>query len=54
MLLSPLPGFHLNNWHQGFGSDTKFDIIVRRKELLLRKGIIVYIGAASQFTGKRI
>jgi nuclear pore complex protein Nup205 len=35
----------------GYGSETKFDIRVRQRERLLRKSIIVYVGAASEFTG---
>ncbi|KAJ7279033.1 hypothetical protein C8J57DRAFT_1434189 [Mycena rebaudengoi] len=33
-----------------YGADTKFDVSVRQKERLLRKCIIEYIGAASEFT----
>lgn len=35
----------------GFGSRTKFDVLVEKKERLLRKSVITYIGAASEFTG---
>jgi len=34
----------------GYGTDTKFDINVRQKERMLRKAIITYVGAASEFT----
>lgn len=37
--------------HPGHGSRTKFDISTRERERLLRKSIIMYIGAASDFTG---
>lgn len=36
----------------GYGSESKFDVNVQRKEALLRKAMIVYLGASSQFTGK--
>lgn len=35
----------------GHGSESKFDVSVQRKEALLRKAMIVYLGASSQFTG---
>ncbi|KAJ3972446.1 hypothetical protein EV361DRAFT_948793, partial [Lentinula raphanica] len=34
----------------GFGSHSKFDVEVRRKEQLLRKALITYAGATSEFT----
>lgn len=36
----------------GHGSETKFDLKVRHKERLLRKVMVAYLGAASDFTGK--
>jgi hypothetical protein len=36
----------------GYGNQTKFDVKIRRKERLLRKSVVSYIGAASEFTGK--
>ena len=36
----------------GFGTQSKFDVKVQRKERLLRKDIVSYIGGASEFTGK--
>ena len=38
----------------GFGNQSKFDVKVQRRERLLRKGIVSYIGGASEFTGKSI
>ncbi|KAJ4481027.1 nucleoporin Nup186/Nup192/Nup205 [Lentinula aciculospora] len=38
----------------GFGSDSKFDIEVRRKERLLRKALITYVGTTSDFTEPEI
>ncbi|KAF7297146.1 hypothetical protein MIND_00947600 [Mycena indigotica] len=38
----------------GHGSDTKFDIEKRRKERLMRKCIVEYLGAASEFTEPEI
>ncbi|TFK69765.1 hypothetical protein BDN72DRAFT_959281 [Pluteus cervinus] len=38
----------------GFGSETKFELSVRRKEKLLRKSIVAYIGAANEFTEPEI
>lgn len=35
----------------GLGSRSKFDVLVEKKERLLRKSVISYIGAASEFTG---
>lgn len=35
----------------GSESETKFGVNVRQKERLLRKGLVIYIGAASEFTG---
>jgi hypothetical protein len=35
-----------------FGNQSNFDIKVQRKERLLRKGIVSYIGGASEFTGE--
>lgn len=35
----------------GFGSATKFDVEVRKKERLLRKALVAYAGATSDFTG---
>ncbi|KAI0063325.1 hypothetical protein BV25DRAFT_416650 [Artomyces pyxidatus] len=34
----------------GYGRETKFEIAIQRKEQLLRKALIVYIGTASEFT----
>ncbi|KAF8130340.1 nucleoporin Nup186/Nup192/Nup205 [Boletus edulis] len=34
----------------GHQSETKFDVLVRRQELLLRKSVIEYLGTASDFT----
>ena len=34
----------------GHQSETKFDVQVRRQELLLRKAVIEYLGTASDFT----
>jgi nuclear pore complex protein Nup205 len=34
----------------GHPSETKFDVHVRRQELLLRKAVIEYLGTASDFT----
>jgi len=36
----------------GFDSETKFDLDVRRRERLLRKALITYAGATSNFTGE--
>ncbi|EDR09686.1 uncharacterized protein LACBIDRAFT_319026 [Laccaria bicolor S238N-H82] len=33
----------------GFASESKFDVSVRRKQRLLRKSMVTYIGAASNF-----
>ncbi|KAF7345118.1 hypothetical protein MVEN_01675900 [Mycena venus] len=33
----------------GYGSDTKFDVNKRQKERMMRKSVIEYIGAASEF-----
>ncbi|KAF6749589.1 nucleoporin Nup186/Nup192/Nup205 [Ephemerocybe angulata] len=38
----------------GFGSRSKFDVLVEKKERLLRKSVIAYIGAASEFTEPEI
>ncbi|KIJ60466.1 hypothetical protein HYDPIDRAFT_98637 [Hydnomerulius pinastri MD-312] len=38
----------------GHQSETKFDVNVRRQELLLRKAVIEYLGAASDFTEPEI
>ncbi|THU93859.1 hypothetical protein K435DRAFT_829411 [Dendrothele bispora CBS 962.96] len=38
----------------GFGSETKFDLDVRRRERLLRKALITYAGATSNFTESSI
>ncbi|KAF8890672.1 nucleoporin Nup186/Nup192/Nup205 [Infundibulicybe gibba] len=38
----------------GRDGDTKFDVSVRKKEALLRKDIVAYIGAASEFTEPEI
>lgn len=38
----------------GFGEETKFDVEVIRKEQLLRKALIVYLGMASDFTGMSV
>ncbi|THH18242.1 hypothetical protein EW146_g2707 [Bondarzewia mesenterica] len=38
----------------GYGNNTKFNLKVNRKEQLLRKALIVYIGAASEFTESEI
>ncbi|KAG6890211.1 hypothetical protein C0995_010222 [Termitomyces sp. Mi166 len=38
----------------GYGAQTKFDVKVRQRERFLRKSIIVYIGAASDFTEPEI
>ncbi|KAJ7842725.1 hypothetical protein B0H14DRAFT_2586168 [Mycena olivaceomarginata] len=35
----------------GYGSDTKFDVNKRQKERMMRKCVIEYIGAASEFIG---
>lgn len=37
--------------HLGHGSETKFDVNVHKKERLIRKAVVVYLGAASEFTG---
>jgi nuclear pore complex protein Nup205 len=37
----------------GLGTETKFDVNVRRQERLLRKAIVMYLGTASDFTGER-
>ncbi|KAJ6526561.1 nucleoporin Nup186/Nup192/Nup205 [Mycena vulgaris] len=34
----------------GYGSDTKFDVSKRQKERMMRKSVVEYIGAASEFT----
>ncbi|KAJ7145837.1 nucleoporin Nup186/Nup192/Nup205 [Mycena epipterygia] len=34
----------------GYGSDTKFDVSKRKKERMMRKSVVEYIGAASEFT----
>ena len=36
---------------KGLGSDNKFQVLVKKKERLLRKSVIAYLGAASEFTG---
>jgi hypothetical protein len=41
-----------NDANSGHGSETKFDLKVRHKERLLRKVMVAYLGAASEFTGK--
>ncbi|KAF9219350.1 hypothetical protein BS17DRAFT_804452 [Gyrodon lividus] len=38
----------------GHQSETKFDVRVRRQELLLRKAVLEYLGAASDFTEPEI
>lgn len=38
----------------GFGEETKFDVEVIRKEQLLRKALIVYLGMTSDFTGMSV
>lgn len=38
----------------GHQSETKFDVQVRRQELLLRKAVIEYLGTASDFTEPEI
>jgi nuclear pore complex protein Nup205 len=38
----------------GHQSESKFDVQVRRQELLLRKAVIEYLGAASDFTEPEI
>ncbi|KAF8064189.1 nucleoporin Nup186/Nup192/Nup205 [Lyophyllum atratum] len=38
----------------GYGSQTEFDVRIRERERLLRKSIITYIGAASDFTEPEI
>ena len=35
----------------GFGEETKFGLIIDRKDQLLRKALLVYLGAASDFAG---
>lgn len=35
----------------GFGNETKFDVEVIRKGQLIQNALIVYLGAASEFTG---
>jgi hypothetical protein len=39
-------------FYVGYGNQTKFDVKIRRKERLLRKSVVSYIGTASEFTGK--
>lgn len=36
----------------GYGEETKFGLTVDRKDQLLRKALLVYLGAASDFAGK--
>lgn len=38
----------------GFGNRSKFEIKVQRKERSLRKSVVSYIGASSEFTGKNL
>ena len=38
----------------GHQSRTKFDVLVQRQEMLLRKAIIEYLGTASDFTEPEI
>ncbi|KAF9556462.1 hypothetical protein CPC08DRAFT_641486 [Agrocybe pediades] len=38
----------------GFGNRTKFDLTVERKERSLRKSVVAYIGASSEFTEPEI
>ncbi|PPQ63451.1 hypothetical protein CVT24_004983 [Panaeolus cyanescens] len=38
----------------GYGSMTKFDLKVERKETILRKSVVAYIGAAAEFTEPEI
>ncbi|KAJ7482279.1 nucleoporin Nup186/Nup192/Nup205 [Mycena galericulata] len=38
----------------GHGSDTKFDVSKRQKERMMRKSVVEYIGAASDFTEPEI
>ena len=38
--------------HIGYGSESRFDVSVRQRERLLRKSIVAYIGAGSDFTGR--
>jgi nuclear pore complex protein Nup205 len=41
----------INLFFTGYGSDTKFDVNKRQKERMMRKCVIEYIGAASEFIG---
>lgn len=57
MLLVSLKQFVLHMRHteltnSGHGSETKFNQNVRRKERLMRKAMVAYLGTASEFTGK--
>lgn len=38
----------------GYGGASSFDLILQRRELSLRKALIAYLGAASEFTGAYI
>ena len=50
--LQPVPRHTLTVPSSGLGSRSKFDVLVEKKERLLRKSVISYIGAASEFTGQ--
>ncbi|KAH9982000.1 nucleoporin Nup186/Nup192/Nup205 [Russula compacta] len=43
-----------NSKAPGYGGTCSFDLILQRKELLLRKALIAYLGAASEFTEPEI
>jgi nuclear pore complex protein Nup205 len=53
--LGELASFHIHTSYMfrnsGYGSDTKFDVNKRQKERMMRKSVVEYIGAASEFTG---
>ena len=54
MFYCPIAFFLLSEprcWPTGHDARTRFDMNIRRKEWQLRKAIIVYIGAMSEFTG---
>lgn len=47
------PVHALNSFrYSGHGTETKFDLNVQHKERLIRKAMVAYLGAASEFTGE--
>lgn len=44
---------HLVDSLEGCGTLSRFGLSVARKERLLRKGVLIYLGSASEFTGTK-